>query len=331
MNQIVECVPNISEGRDQAKIDSVLEAIKRTGAIVLSAEAEATYNRTVITIVGDPETIVDGAFACIRAATSMIDMQQHQGEHPRMGAADVVPFVPVKGVTMADCARLARKLGRRVGDQIGIPVYLYGEAARRPERTNLAKVRKGQYEGLLEKLSDPEWTPDFGPAKFVPASGATAIGARQFLIAYNVNLATEDVGFANTIAKTLRESGYKKDGERIPGLFQAVKGMGFALEVPGRKLAQVSMNLVNYKVTNMHVVYDKIVELAAEKDVQVTGSEIVGLLPLVALAESGRHYGGADLDDAAAVRAAAEGLGLADLAPFDPDEKVLEYLIAKRL
>ena len=330
MDKIVECVPNISEGRDLEKVKSVVEAIERTGAIVLSSEPEATYNRTVITIVGDPETVVDGAFACVRATTSVIDMAQHQGEHPRMGAADVVPFVPVRGVTMAGCATLARKLARRVGDQIGIPVYLYGEAARKPERANLANVRKGQYEALPEKLTDPEWMPDFGPAKFIAKSGATAIGARQFLIAYNINLDTQDVPLATRIAKTIRESGYKKGDETIPGLFPAVKGMGFALETPTRKLAQVSMNLVDYTVTNMHVVYDKVKELAAAEGVTVTGSEIVGLVPLATIVQSGRHYGGADLDDRAAVAAAIDGLGLSDLAPFDPEKKILEFLIAAR-
>jgi glutamate formiminotransferase len=327
MQQIVECVPNISEGRDMDKVNAVVEAIKRTGVTMLSVEAEATYNRTVITFVGDPNTVVDGAFACVRAAAAAIDMSGHQGEHPRMGATDVVPFVPVRGVTMADCAGLARKLARRVGDQIGIPVYLYGEAARKPERVNLASVRKGQYEGLAEKLANPEWTPDFGPAKFIPASGATAVGARQFLVAYNINLDTEDVPFANTIAKTIRESGYKKDGEKVPGLFRAVKGMGFALETETRQLVQVSMNLVDFTATNMHTVFDKVKELAAEGGVTVTGSEIVGLVPLAAIAEAGRHYGGADLDERSAVHAAIDGLGLSDLAPFVAEEKILEFLI----
>ncbi len=329
MDKIVECVPNISEGRDLDKVNSVIEAIERTGTKVLSVEPEATYNRTVITLVGDPDTVLEGAFACVRAATAMIDMSEHQGEHPRMGAADVVPFVPVRGVTMADCAALAHKLGSRVGEQIGIPVYLYGEAASKPERANLAKVRKGQYEALPEKLVDSQWAPDYGPAKFIPRSGATAIGARPFLIAYNINLDTEDVPFANNIAKQIRQSGYKKGDERIPGLFQAVKGMGFALETETRKLSQVSMNLVDFTVTNVHTVYDKVKEMAAAGGVRVTGSEIVGLVPLVAIAEAGRHYGGGDLDDRAAVQAAIEGLGLSDLTPFDADEKVLEFLIEK--
>ncbi|HPM78518.1 MAG TPA: glutamate formimidoyltransferase [bacterium] len=329
MQQLVECVPNISEGRDKEKINHVAEAIKRTGATLLSVEPEATYNRTVITMVGSSETIVDGAFACVRAACAVIDMRHHEGEHPRMGAADVVPFIPISGVTMADCAQLARKLGRRVGDQIGIPVYLYGEAARKPDRQNLAEVRKGQYEKLPEKLEDRNWAPDFGPAKFVPESGACIIGARPFLIAYNVNLDSEDVGLANQIAKAIRSSGYKEGDKKIPGLFPAVKGMGFALETETRRLAQVSMNLVDFTQTNMHAVYDKVVEMAAAQGVKVTGSEIVGLTPLAAFVESGRHYGGADLDEQAAVAAAVKGLGLADLAPFEPTDKILEYLIEK--
>ena len=279
MKAIVECVPNISEGRDQSRIDQVVEAIKRTGAKLLSVEPEATYNRTVITMVGDPEVITDGAFATVRAACQVIDMRQHHGEHPRMGAADVVPFVPVRGVTMADCARLARKLGRRVGDQIGIPVYLYGEAARKPERRNLAEVRRGQYEGLAEKLQDRNWAPDFGPARFVPESGACIIGARQFLIAYNINLDAADVEIANNIARVIRASGYRQGDARVPGLYSSVKAMGFALETPDRKIAQVSINLTDFTQTNMHVVYDKVVELAREHGVGVTGSEIVGLVP----------------------------------------------------
>jgi glutamate formiminotransferase/formiminotetrahydrofolate cyclodeaminase len=329
MERIVECVPNISEGRDLEKVRVVVDAIKRTGAKVLSFEPEATYNRTVITFVADPETATDGAFACVRAALQVIDMRQHHGEHPRMGAADVVPFVPVRGVTMADCANLARRLGRRVGDQLGVPVYLYGEAARKPDRQNLATVRKGEYEGLPEKLTDRDWAPDFGPAKFVPESGAVIIGARQFLIAYNVNLAAADVPLANRIGKTIRTSGYKKGDQQIPGLFPAVKAMGFALETPQRKLAQVSINLVDYTQTNMHVVYEKIKELAQADGVAVTGSEIVGLVPLEAIAESGRFYAGEAADDRAAVEAAIRGLGLSDLAPFDPDQKVLDFVIAK--
>jgi glutamate formiminotransferase/formiminotetrahydrofolate cyclodeaminase len=328
MDRIVECVPNISEGRDPEKIKFVVEAIKRTRARVLSVEPEATYNRTVITLVGEPEQAVDGAFACVRAATQVIDMSQHHGEHPRMGAADVVPFVPVRGVTMADCAALARKLGRRVGDQIGIPVFLYGEAARKADRQNLANVRKGEYEGLAERLADRNWAPDFGPARFVPESGATAVGARQFLIAYNINLGSDNVALANKIGKTIRASGYKKGDQQIPGLFPAVKAMGFALEAPDRKLAQVSINMVDYAQTNMHTVYEKVKELAAAEGDGVTGSEIVGLVPLAAIAEAGRFYGGAQLDDRAATAAAIEGLGLSDLAPFDADKKVLEFVIA---
>ena len=329
MEKIIECVPNISEGRDLEKIKTVVEAIKRAGAKVLSFEPEATYHRTVITLVGDPDTVLDGAFACIRSACQVIDMRQHHGEHPRMGAADVVPFVPVRGVTMAECAALARKLGRRVGDQIGIPVYLYGEAARKPEYQNLADVRKGEYEGLAEKLKDRAWAPDFGPAKFVPESGAVIIGARQFLVAYNVNLASDNVPLAGRIGKAIRTSGYKKGDQHVPGLFPAVKAMGFALETGNRKIAQVSMNLVDFTQTNMHTVYEKVKEMAAAEGETITGSEIVGLVPLAALGEAGRFYGGAELDDRAAVELAIQRLGLGDLAPFDPDKKVLEYVIAQ--
>jgi glutamate formiminotransferase/formiminotetrahydrofolate cyclodeaminase len=327
MDRIVECVPNVSEGRDLEKIKTIADAIRRAGAKVLSVEPEATYNRTVITFVAEPDTAVEGAFACVRAACQLIDMRGHHGEHPRMGAADVVPFVPVRGVSMADCAQFARKLGRRVGDQIGIPVYLYGEAARKPERRDLAAVRKGEYEGLAERLANRNWAPDFGPAKFVPESGASAVGARQFLIAYNVNLATADVALANRIAKAIRTSGHKQGERQIPGLFPAVKAMGFMLQAGTRTLAQVSINLVDFTQTNMHVVFEKVKELAAADGVAVTGSEIVGLTPLAALAQAGRFYGGAGLDDRAAADAAAKGLGLADLASFEVVKKVLEYVI----
>jgi len=327
VDRIVECVPNVSEGRDLEKIKAIVDAIRRTRAKVLSVEPEATYNRTVITLVGEPTTALEGAFACVRAACQLIDMRGHRGEHPRLGAADVVPFVPVRGVTMADCAALARQLGRRVGEQLGIPVYLYGEAARRPERRDLAAVRKGEYEGLADKLADRNWTPDFGPTKLVAESGAAIIGARQFLIAYNVNLGSENVALANRIAKTIRASGCKRGDERIAGLFPAVKALGFALQTADRKLAQVSINLVDFTQTNMHVVYEKVKELAQADGAAVTGSEIVGLVPLAALAEAGRFYGGAALDDRAAAAAAARGLGLHDLAPFDIEKKVLEYLI----
>lgn len=330
MKQLVECVPNISEGKNKEKIDFVAEAIRHTGVKLLSVEPEATYNRTVITFVGSPDLVIDGAFACVRATCSVVDMRIHRGEHPRMGAADVVPFIPVSGVNIARCAQLARKLGCRVGDQIGIPVYLYGEAARKPERRNLAVVRKGQYEGLEDKLKNRDWAPDFGPGKFVPASGACIIGARKFLIAYNINLETDDVGTANKIANIIRTSGYKKGDELVAGLFPAVKGMGFALETEDRKIAQVSMNLVDFTRTNMHVVFDKVSELAVELGTKVTGSEIVGLVPKTAVVQSGRHYGGADLDETAAVSAAIEGLGLSDLVPFQPEKKVLELLIEQK-
>ena len=329
MMQLVECVPNVSEGRDPEKIKLITDAIERTGVTLLSVEREATYHRTVITFIGEPELVIDGAFACIRSACTLIDMSQHTGEHPRIGAADVVPFIPVAGVTMKECAQMARKLGRRVGDQIGIPVYLYGEAARKPDRKNLADIRKGEYEGLCAKLEDREWAPDFGPARFIPRSGACIIGARPFLIAYNVNLKTENVDLANQIARTVRTIGYKDGDKKIPGLFPCVKGLGFALKTERRSLAQVSMNLVDYTQCNMPVVYEKIKELAVALGTEVSGSEIVGLVPLAALVEAGRYYGGVAMEDRAAVNLAVEKLGLSDLAPFDPDQKVLQYLIEK--
>lgn len=274
--QIVECVPNISEGRDRAKIDAVAAAAASVpGATLISCESDAAHNRSVLTLAGSPDACLEAAFRIYKAALPLIDLNAHTGEHPRMGAVDVCPFIPVLGVTMEECAALARRLGERVGRELGIPVFLYEAAASKPERKNLAEVREGQFEGLRKRIgTDPTRTPDFGPHTIHPTFGCTAIGARFFLIAYNVNLDTGDIKLAKQIAKAVRE----KDGG-LPG----VKGMGFEVEVDGRKLAQVSMNLVDYRKTSPAQVYEVIEKLAGDAHVAVYESELVGVIPQEAL------------------------------------------------
>ncbi|MBP2672921.1 MAG: Formimidoyltransferase-cyclodeaminase (Formiminotransferase-cyclodeaminase) [candidate division NC10 bacterium] len=338
MRHIVECVPNFSEGRDPGVIKRIAEAITGVpGVKFLSAEPDKDYNRTVVTFVGEPEGVLEAAFQATARAAELIDMTRHAGEHPRLGATDVVPFVPVAGVTMEDCVRLARRYGERVAGELGIPVYLYEEAASRPERKNLATIRKGEYEGLQAKLADPAWVPDFGRAEFNARSGATVTGARSFLIAYNVNLSTADVAVASEIAARVRESGrVQKDdtgasvldasGNKIviPGTLRAVKAMGVLLEA--HSIAQVSMNLVNFTVTPPHVAFEEVAAQARSLGVQATGSEIVGLTPREALLLAGRHYASdASMPDERLLDLAIERLGLSQLEPFDRRKKIIEY------
>ena len=342
MLKLVECVPNFSEGRDMATIDQITSEIRATeGVKLLDVDPGKDTNRTVVTFIGTPDAVVDAAFKAIAKAAEVIDMSKHQGAHARMGATDVCPFVPVSGVTMEDCAELARKLGRRVGEELKIPVYLYEEAASRPERKNLANVRAGEYEGLPEKLKDPEWKPDFGPAKFNPGAGATIIGAREFLIAYNINLNTRDVSIAREIAFTIREKGrLKRDTEgkvvrdeegkalRVPGRFKACKAVGWYMEDFGR--AQISINFVNYKITPPHIVFDESCKIADELGARVTGSELVGLIPLEAILQAGRHYLNKQgkttgVPESELIHTAVLSLGLNDLYPFEPEKKIIEY------
>ncbi len=340
--KLVECVPNFSEGRDAAKIEQIASEIRATeGVKLLDVDPGKDTNRTVVTFIGAPEAALEAAFRAIAKATEIIDMRTHAGAHARLGATDVCPFVPVSGVSMEDCAALARSLGARVAADLGIPVYLYEEAASRPERRNLADVRQGEYEGLAEKLKDPAWKPDFGPAVFNPKSGATVIGAREFLIAYNINLNTRDVRIAREIAFDIREKGRaKRDakgvvlkddcGETIfsPGKFKACKAVGWYMENFGR--AQISMNLVNYRLTPPHVVFDECVKLAERHGARVTGSELVGLIPLEAMLQAGRHYLAkqkktAGVPEAELIHIAALSMGMGDLYPFEPGKKIIEY------
>jgi glutamate formiminotransferase/formiminotetrahydrofolate cyclodeaminase len=397
---VVECVPNFSEGRDPEKIRAITDAIQAVpGVQLLGVEPGADTNRTVVTFVGAPEPVLEAAFRAIETAARVIDMAKHQGAHPRMGATDVCPFVPVEGITMEECAALARRLGERVGRELSIPVYLYEAAAASPTRRNLADIRKGEYEALPKKLVDPAWKPDFGPAEFKPKHGATVIGAREFLIAYNVNLNSTDKNHATEIAFDLRERGrvartgntepfYFRgtpllyaagaypcgsctaapigthfvgktfeevaahcasahsydlgallrmngidpangvDGQKVyrPGRFVECKAIGWYVD--DYKRAQISINLTNYKKTNLHHVYDEARRLATERGLVVTGSEIVGVVPFQALLEAGRHYLlrqgkslGVPVRDI--LQVAAMSLGLSDVAPFELEKKVL--------
>ncbi len=335
--KLIECVPNFSEGRDRAVIDAITAEIAATqGAVLLDVDPGAATNRTVVTFIGEPAVVEEAAFRSIKKAAAVIDMTRHHGEHPRMGATDVCPFIPVQGATMEDCVAIAKRLGKRVGDELGIPVYLYESAATRPERRSLADIRKGEYEALSEKMKDAAFTPDFGPARFNPEAGATVIGAREFLIAYNVNLNTRDKKLANTIAQALREAGKTKKGAdgtttTIPGRFKECRAVGWYIEEFGR--AQVSINLTNYKVTPLHEVFDAACEEAAKLGLRVTGSELVGLIPREALLAAGDHYLAKQgktngVPEKERVHTAVLSLGLAELAPFDPNLKVIEYRYA---
>lgn len=340
--KLVECVPNFSEGRDKDKIQAITREIESTPQVrLLDVDPGETTNRTVVTFIGTPEAASEAAFKAIRKAAEVIDMRTHKGAHSRIGATDVCPFVPLSGLTMEECAALAHQLGERVARELGIPVYFYEEAALKPERRNLATVRQGEYEGLPEKLKDPEWAPDCGQPVFNPKAGATVIGAREFLIAYNINLNTRDRKLAHEIALSLRESGRLKkdkggnsvldaDGQpvKLAGRFPHVKAVGWYIEDYG--IAQVSINFTNYKVTPVHVVFDEAMKEAERLGLRVTGSELVGLIPKEAVLMSGRYYldkqgKSAGVPEEELIRTAVLSLGLNDVAPFDPKKKIIEF------
>jgi glutamate formiminotransferase/formiminotetrahydrofolate cyclodeaminase len=337
MKRIVECVPNFSEGRVIKTINAIGGAITRVAGVkFISAEPDRDYHRTVVTFVGEPDAVVEAAFEATRVAAELIDMSVHKGEHPRMGATDVVPFVPVSGISMDECVQLAHRYGKRVGTELGIPVYLYEAAATRPERKNLSAIRKGEYEGLEARLRDPAWAPDYGPAVFNAKSGATVTGARMFLIAYNVNLKTSDAKVAQEIALIVRESGRVRKGPdgnpvldargqkvQVPGTLRGIKAMGVLLEA--HQIAQVSMNVVDYHVTPPHIAFEEVKKQAAALGVEVTGSEIVGLTPKEALLLAGAHYHPAPAPEDVLIAVAVEQLGLSQLEPFDPKMKIIEY------
>lgn len=326
MNKIIECVPNFSEGRDQKIIDAISEAIRSTpGCSLLDVDPGKSTNRTVYTFVGSPQAVVEGALNSAAVARKHIDMRGHSGEHPRMGALDVCPFIPVANVTMQECVAVSREFARRAAETLGIPLFLYEEAAGEDYRRKLPQIREGEYEGLAGRLKKPEWKPDFGPAEFIPEWGATVTGARFFLIAYNVNiLGTSNQ--AHRIALNLREAGR---GPRQPGRLKEIKGMGWFVDE--YNLAQVTVNLTNYRVTPLHRLFEEAKTEAAALNVGVAGSEIVGLVPLDAILKAADYYIDKEnlfiLDEDQKIRLVIERLGLNSTAPFNPREKIIEYLV----
>jgi len=349
MNEpLIECVPNFSEGRDPAVIRQITDAIESVeGVWLLDVDPGKATNRTVVTFVGPPEPVVEAAVRAGRKASELIDMRKHKGAHPRFGAMDVCPLVPVANITMDETVVWARRLAQRLADEVGLTIYCYEYAAFKPERRNLATVRAGEYEGLAEKLRQPEWKPDFGPAEFNAQSGATAVGARDFLVAYNVNLNTTSTRRANAVAFDIREKGREKrdpvTGEVvrdekgqpvwIPGSLKCVKAIGWYIEEYG--IAQISINLTNLSVTPLHVAFDECCKKAAERGLRVTGSELVGLVPLKAMLDAGRYFlrkqqRSTGVSDRELIKIAVKSLGLNDLYPFKPEEKIIEYAIAAR-
>src|SRR3989440_8914153 len=347
MQKLIECVPNFSEGRDKNVIGKITDAIKSTdGVSLLDVDPGATTNRTVVTFVGNPDAAVEAAFRGIQKAAELIDMRKQKGAHPRMGATDVCPFIPVSNVSWEEAIECAQKLGKRVGEDLKIPVYLYEKAAKDKSRSNLAVIRAGEYEGFAEKIKKPEWKPDFGPAKLNEKAGATAIGAREFLVAYNVNLNTKSVRRANSVAFDVREqSRFKTEdgapsGEkvldakgkpvRIPGMLKHVKAIGWFVKEYG--IAQVSMNLTNIEETPLHAAFDACCESAASRGLRVTGSEIVGMVPKKCLVDAGRYFlrkqkWSEGVSDEELIDIAIRSMGLSELKPFDPKEKVIELKI----
>ena len=348
MKQLIECVPNISEGRDNAKINAIASVVETVeGVKLLNVDSGAATNRTVITFVGEPEPVIEAAFLLIKKAAELIDMSKQTGEHPRFGATDVCPLIPIANITMDEVAKYAHNLGKRVGDELGIAGYFYENACKEEKRRNLATCRSGEYEGLPKKLADPAWKPDFGPGEFndrIKGSGVTAISARDFLVAYNVNLNTTSVRRANSIAFDLRENGRVKrkgnpitgeivldeNGEpaREKGLLKAVKGIGWYIEEYG--VAQISLNLTNISITSMHVAFDTACQKATERGIRVTGSELVGLVPLQAMLDAGKFFlrkqnRSVGVSESDLIKIAVKSLGLDDLAPFDANERIIEY------
>ena len=344
--KLVECVPNISEGRDRATYEAAAHAAAQVpGVTLLNIDPGAETNRTVITFVGAPEAVLEGAFRLASEAVGRIDMRRHRGAHPRVGAVDVIPFVPISDITMEECATLARLLGERMSKELGVPIYLYEFAATAPHRRNLADIRVGEYEGLSDKLKDPAWKPDFGPASLVPRSGATVIGARKLLVAYNLNLNTLDKRLANRVALDVREKGRKKrdvegnvlldaKGEPVwePGLLKNVKAVGWV--IPEFGCAQVSMNLTDIDVTPLHVAFDTADDRARDRGLRVTGSELVGLVSKDVLLAAGRHYLAkmgrcVGIPESALLHIAVRTLGLNEVKKFDLNERVIEYRLGK--
>lgn len=345
MKQIIECVPNFSEGNDLNIINQITAEIEKVdGVKLLDVDPGKATNRTVVTMVGEPAQVIEAAFQAIKKASELIDMSKHQGEHPRMGATDVCPLIPVAGISMEETATYAVKLAKRVGEELAIPAYLYEAAQPNKERNNLSVIRAGEYEGFFKKIKEPKWAPDFGPAEFPARSGATVIGAREFLIAYNINLNTKSTRLANSVAFDVREAGRVKrighpvlgetvldangEPERVPGKLKATKAIGWYIEEYG--VAQISMNLTNYLITPVHIAFDAVCDSAQSRGLRVTGSELVGLIPLKAMLGAGEYFlqkqgRSLGVSEEELIHIAVKSLGLDELAPFDPNKKIIEY------
>ena len=342
MTQLIECVPNFSEGKDQQIIDQITKPIlDENGVYLLDVDMGADFNRTVVTMVGEPEQVLKTVIQCTRIATSIIDMSKHTGEHARMGAVDVVPFIPISGTSMEQCVNLSKRYAESVSHELDLPVYLYAEAATNPNRVSLPNIRRGEYEGFEEKISHPDWAPDFGPSSFNSRMGVTATGARQVLIAYNINLDTDDKAKANTIASSIRTSGsllkdehgqkiIGEDGKPIrkPGLFKSLQAAGWMYD---ESTAQVSMNLLDFSVTGLHDVTQAIREEASSIGLNVIAGELVGLVPLEAMLSAGRFYVGDDsvVDEKVLVQKAISGLMLDVSDDFEPESSIIEWAIKK--
>lgn len=349
MNKIIECVPNFSEGNDLNIINQITAEIEVTeGVRLLNVDPGKATNRTVVTLVGEPEAVIEAAFRAIKKAGELIDMSKHKGEHPRMGATDVCPLIPIANISMEETAGYAHKLAKRVGESLQIPVYLYEAAQPDKLRSNLSVIRSGEYEGLKEKIKIPQWKPDYGPAEFDAMRGATVIGARDFLVAYNVNLNTTSIRRANSIAFDVREAGrVKREGNpitgkvikdekgnavSIPGILKSVKAIGWYIKEYG--IAQISMNLTNINITPVHIAFDEVVKKAAERGIRVTGSELVGLIPLKALTDAGKYFlkkqkRSSGVSEKEQIRIAIKSMGLDELGTFKPEERIIEYLLTR--
>ncbi len=347
--KLIECVPNFSEGVDMEIIGSITSEIESVpGVKLLNVDPGKATNRTVVTMVGDPELVIEAAFRAIKRAGELIDMSSHKGEHPRMGATDVCPLIPISEISMEETVQYAERLAKRVGEELGIPVYLYEEAQKNKSRSNLSVIRAGEYEGFAKKILQPEWKPDYGPAAFDAKRGATVIGARDFLVAYNVNLNTTSVRRANSVAFDVREAGrVKREGDpvtgkivkdengnavNIPGSLKSVKAIGWFIEEYG--IAQISMNLTNINITPLHIAFDEVCKKADSRGLRVTGSELVGLVPLKSLTDAGKYFlkkqrRSVGVSEKELVRIAIKSLGLDELAPFKPEERVIEYMLQK--
>ena len=331
MERILECVPNFSEGRDEKVIQQIADAISSVARVkLLHIDSGKAANRTVITFAGEPEAVVEAAFRGAQKASEVIDMKKHKGEHPRFGALDVCPLVPIAGISMEETVTLARALGKKIGDELNIHIYSYGYAAFSQERSNLAYCRSGEYEGLQEKLKKSEGKPDFGPQEFNGKSGASAVGARDILIAYNVNLNTSNVKIAKAIAAEVREKGRIVEQTHVPGSLKAVKAIGWYID--DFKCAQVSMNLTNINITPLHTAFDEVCKKAVQHGIKVTGSEIVGLVPLQSMLDAGKFFlqkegKSTETTEQVSVAAAIKGLGLNQLYRFEPGEKIIELVL----